>query len=61
MSNNILRISKANPVHFVELNPADAPKFRSKRIDSYRFAETIFKWNNQTVYRQKWQKTETKK
>lgn len=46
------------PLHFVELNPADAPKYRSKRIDNYLFAQTIRKWNQKVIYRQKWQTTD---
>lgn len=54
MSNQLI-IPKLNPIKFVRLNLPEVAKYRSRRLDDYRFEDLIRPWNNKIKYFQKWQ------
>lgn len=60
MSNQIIW-SNGIPVHFVELNYAQAARYRTKRMENFRFQDMQKPWDNKLKYFQKWQTTDTVK
>lgn len=57
---NLAYISKLNPVEFYELNKTQVAKYISRPFSDYpfRIQNAAQPWQNQLVYKQKWQKSD---
>lgn len=53
----LFKISKLNPLHFVDMNPTVNPMYHHRHIDDFDFPSTILFWEYPADWQQPWQRT----